>query len=45
MPSVGKPSSPISAAHRYSATRGIGRRMHSPVLESRAEMGKTRGAP
>ena len=32
MPSVGKPSSPIGAAHRYSATRGIGRRMHSPAL-------------
>ena len=32
MPSVGKPSSPIGAAHRYSGTRGIGRRMHSPAL-------------
>jgi hypothetical protein len=31
MPSVVKPSSPIGAAHRYSGTRGIGRRMHSPM--------------
>ena len=32
MPSVVKPSSPIGAAHRYSGTRGIGRRTHSPAL-------------
>jgi hypothetical protein len=39
MTPVGKPSSPISAAHRYSTTRGIGRRMLSPALGSRARDG------
>jgi len=35
---VGKPSSPIAEAHRYSGTRGIGRRMHGPALGRAAEL-------